>query len=97
MFGMPLVKLAKTRIKMKKQQPTEPAITAVDEEEVPNAVKKNSTQQNFLPALDFTNMGTSIPEIPQLSAHDAKEKEILQELYSNPHRGIHLVEQKSAA
>ena len=76
MFGMPLVKLAKTRIKMKKQPPAEPAIT-VDDEEVPNAVKKNSTQQNFLPALDFTNMGTSIPEISQLSAHDAKEKEIL--------------------
>ena len=99
---MPLVKLAKTRIKYKKQQPAEGEAEAVgaitvDDGEVPNAVKKNSTQQNFLPALDFTNMGTSIPEIPQISAHDAKEKEILQELYSNPHRGIHLVEQKSAA
>ena len=40
MFGMPLVKLAKTKLAPKSKQRAE---TVATEEDVPNAVKKNST------------------------------------------------------
>ena len=38
-------------------------------------------------------MGISKPDIKQLSAHDAKEKELIEEVIANPHRHIHIVEQ----
>ena len=81
---MPIVKLAKTK---KKSKPKGDEVGGMDvespdKEEVQNAVKKNSTMQNFLPSLDFLNMSTPSAPIKvakKLSDHDLKEQEILEE------------------
>ena len=97
---MPIVKLAKTK---KKSKPKGDEVGGMDvespdKEEVQNAVKKNSTMQNFLPSLDFFNMSTPSAPIKitkKLTDHELKEQEIIEESIANPKRRIHLVEQKS--